>query len=53
MLFRSDTARRAAAGRFATELVDFERMLARHLDDEEDLVIPYLLERARADPDFG
>lgn len=38
-----DTARRAAAGAFHAELGDFERMLARHLTDEEDLVVPAVL----------
>jgi len=31
----------------------FERNLIRHLDDEEDLVVPLILERSRDDPDFG
>ena len=31
----------------------FERNLLRHLDDEEDLIIPLILERARDDPEFG
>lgn len=39
----------AAAGTFG----GFRTALARHLDDEEDLVIPLLLERAAADPDLG
>lgn len=35
------------------ELGRFDRTLSRHLDDEEDLVIPLILERARTDPEFG
>jgi hemerythrin-like domain-containing protein len=38
-----DAARREAAARFLTDLRDFERMLARHLTDEEDLVLPVVL----------
>ena len=38
-----DVARRDAAARFEAELAAFERMLARHLDDEEDLVLPVVL----------
>ena len=48
----SDAARFVADDLAAT-LARFGKVLARHLDDEEDLVIPYLLERARKDPDFG
>ncbi len=46
-------AARFAADDLAVTLARFGKVLARHLDDEEDLVIPYLLERARSDPDFG
>jgi hemerythrin-like domain-containing protein len=38
-----DGARREAAAAFRTDLVTFERMLARHLEDEEDLVLPVVL----------
>jgi hemerythrin-like domain-containing protein len=38
-----DATRREAAARFAGELTEFERLLARHLDDEEDLVLPVVL----------
>ncbi len=38
-----DAARRDAAGRFLAELGAFERQLIRHLEDEEDLVLPVVL----------
>lgn len=38
-----DATRREAAARFAGDLSEFERLLARHLDDEEDLVLPVVL----------
>lgn len=38
-----EAARREAAARFEAELSEFERLLARHLDDEEDLVLPVVL----------
>ena len=34
---------RNAAGRFHTALAPFERQLVRHLEDEEDLIIPVIL----------
>jgi hemerythrin-like domain-containing protein len=34
---------RAAAGRFREGLMPFERQLIRHLQDEEDLIIPVIL----------
>ncbi|MCF8487211.1 MAG: hemerythrin domain-containing protein [Rhodobacteraceae bacterium] len=34
---------RSAAGRFREGLVPFERQLIRHLEDEEDLIIPVIL----------
>jgi len=37
----------------AGAIAGFERNLLRHLDDEEDLVIPLILERVRDDPDYG
>jgi hypothetical protein len=37
----------------AAAIAAFDRNLRRHLDDEEDLVIPLILERARNDPEFG
>lgn len=36
-------ARREAGAQFQTEIARFARLLARHLDDEEDLVIPVVL----------
>jgi hypothetical protein len=39
----TDATRRAAAGAFLTDLGHFERMLDRHLADEEDLVVPVVL----------
>ena len=48
----ADAAGRAAEDAAAV-LARFGLLLGRHLDDEEDLVIPLILERARADPDFG
>jgi hypothetical protein len=38
-----DPARREAAGVFLTDLSQFERMLERHLTDEEDLIVPVVL----------
>ena len=38
-----DAAQREATGRFLTDLSDFDRLLARHLADEEDLVLPVVL----------
>lgn len=32
-----------AAGRFHAELLSFERLLDRHLEDEEDIVVPLIL----------
>lgn len=46
-----DAARAADAA--AGTLGRFRKVLGRHLDDEEDLVIPLLLERAAADPDLA
>lgn len=42
---RDPDAFRAALARFRDAQVDLGRELIRHLDDEEDLVIPLLLER--------
>ena len=39
----TDADRRAAAGVFLTDLTRFERMLDRHLTDEEDLILPVVL----------
>jgi iron-sulfur cluster repair protein YtfE (RIC family) len=39
----SDAARREAAGRFVADLTGFDRLLTRHLTDEEDLVLPVVL----------
>jgi hypothetical protein len=41
-----------AAERLAGEIVGFDRTLLRHLEDEEDLIIPLILERTRDDPNF-
>lgn len=38
-----DAERHSAAGAFRADLVAFEAMLARHLTDEEDLVLPVVL----------
>jgi hypothetical protein len=38
-----DTARREAAALFLADLTRFDRMLERHLTDEEDLVVPVVL----------
>jgi Hemerythrin HHE cation binding domain len=40
------------AERLAGEIEDFDRTLLRHLEDEEDLIIPLILERTRDDPNF-
>ena len=36
----------------AGEIEGFDRTLLRHLEDEEDLIIPLILERTRDDPNF-
>lgn len=38
-----DAAQREAAARFMADLGDFDRLLTRHLADEEDLVLPVVL----------
>lgn len=38
-----DAARREAAAAFLTDLAGFERMLDRHLTDEEELIVPVVL----------
>lgn len=38
-----DAAQREAAGRFLSDLAEFDRLLTRHLADEEDLVLPVVL----------
>jgi hypothetical protein len=40
------------AERLAGEIESFDRTLLRHLEDEEDLIIPLILERTRDDPNF-
>ncbi len=40
---RADAAQRTAVARFQSDLRDFERLLSRHLTDEEDLVVPVVL----------
>jgi hypothetical protein len=40
------------AERVAGEIAGFDRTLLRHLEDEEDLIIPLILERTRDDPNF-
>lgn len=40
---QGDAAQRAAAGGFLTDLGKFDRLLTRHLADEEDLVLPVVL----------
>ena len=40
------------AERLAGEIEGFDRTLLRHLEDEEDLIIPLILERTRDDPHF-
>jgi hypothetical protein len=40
------------AERLAAEIEGFDRTLLRHLEDEEDLIIPLILERTRDDPNF-
>lgn len=44
---------RVATDKAIDDLKRFGGLLRQHLTDEEDLVIPLILERARADPDFG
>lgn len=38
-----DARQREKTARFLADLRDFDRLLARHLDDEEDLVLPVVL----------
>lgn len=38
-----EEARREAGAQFQAELTSFARLLSRHLDDEEDLVVPVVL----------
>jgi len=40
------------AERLAGVIEAFDRTLLRHLGDEEDLIIPLILERTRDDPNF-
>jgi nicotinamidase-related amidase len=40
------------AERLAGEIEGFDRTLLRHLKDEDDLIIPLILERTRDDPNF-
>jgi hypothetical protein len=40
------------AERLAGEIEGFDRTLLRHLEDEEFLIIPLILERTRDDPNF-
>jgi hypothetical protein len=40
------------AERLAGEIEGFDRNLLRHLEDEEALIIPLILERIRDDPNF-
>ena len=40
------------AERLAGGIEGFDRTLLRHLEDEEDLIIPLILERTRDDPTF-
>ena len=42
-------AMQSAAGRFETELGALERLLNRHLNDEEELVVPVILKFGSAD----
>lgn len=47
-----DTTRlQTAAGRLHTQLTDLERLLDRHLQDEEDLIVPLILRYGA--PDMG
>ena len=48
---RDDNALRVAE-RLAGEIESFDGTLLRHLEDEEDLIIPLILERTRDDPNF-
>jgi hypothetical protein len=43
----------AATARLGSVLPDVLRRLAQHLDDEEDLIIPLMLERGEAAFDVG
>lgn len=43
---------RRAADKLAGQVSAFDKVLIRHLEDEEDLIIPLILERSRDDPGF-
>ncbi|MNW19236.1 hypothetical protein D3C71_2191420 [compost metagenome] len=43
---------RWVADRLAAQVTSFDKVLIRHLEDEEDLIIPLILERSRDDPNF-
>jgi hypothetical protein len=49
----SGDAHARALDELAGRMAAFDRTLPRHFDDEEDLIIPLILERPRDDPDFG
>ncbi len=42
-VWQDDGARPGAAGRFLTVLADTDRLIDRHLVDEEDLIVPVIL----------
>ena len=42
-VWQDDAARPGAAGRFLTVLTDTDRLIDRHLVDEEDLIVPVIL----------
>jgi hypothetical protein len=43
---------RRRSERLAGEIEGFDRTLPRHLEDEDFLIIPLILERTRDDPNF-
>jgi hypothetical protein len=50
---KADRDIRDLGARLGETLADFRPLLVRHLDDEEDIVIPLIIERGRTDPRFA
>lgn len=49
---RAEADIRDAGARLGETVTGFRPLLVRHLDDEEDIIIPLLIERGRSDPAF-
>jgi hypothetical protein len=50
---KADRDIRDLGARLGETLTGFRPLLVRHLDDEEDIVIPLIIERGRTDPRFA